>query len=428
MAKKTIKSCYIWDERLMAECDRLPAVAERASRVQSLIVSYSLINKLQVVHSTPALYEDLKLFHSEIYLEHLKTLQKVDDDYVIKINDEEFGIGYDCQPVSDMYQLVSVIAGGSVAAAKSIILGIADVAINWFGGWHHAQRFCAEGFCYVNDIVICIEKLRLRFKKVLYIDLDVHHGNGVQDAYNLSNSVFTLSIHKYEPGFYPGTGSVEEVGNLTGKGYTCNIPLHESYNDETMEYVFGKVFHKVYDSFKPEAIVVQCGADALAGDPMGGGGVTIKGYCTCVQNVLDKQKPTVLLGGGGYNYSNTAKLWASITALVVDVELDQNIPEHDYWPLYGPDYILSIQPLLARDKNCKADLDNCIAKIEDNLKFFIEGETIKQETDTEKQNQISTCKKFKETLYKRRKKLQIKENNVLINDESFNNDVYNFID
>ncbi|KAJ2942817.1 hypothetical protein O0L34_g15005 [Tuta absoluta] len=369
-----VKVCYIWDEDLTKQCDRLPAVPGRASLVHNLITAYNIIENVKVVRSSPSTYNDLKVFHSELYLDHLTSFTNIDEEYMSSTQDEEHGIGYDCPPVSNMFELVSMIAGGSITAARCLVLGLADVAINWYGGWHHAQRSGADGFCYVNDIVLAIEKLKPKFPKVLYIDLDVHHGNGVQDAYNLSKSVFTLSFHKYEPGFYPGTGNAEDIGNLSGTGYSANVPLQASYSDTTLDYVFEKVFEKVYSLFCPAAMVVQCGADALAHDPHGGAGLTIQGYCSCIQRVLDKRKPTILLGGGGYKHPNAARLWTSLTALVTGVELDENIPEHENWTSYGPDYMLPVQPTLARDANKKSYLDNCLSTIIGNLEKYLGNE------------------------------------------------------
>nr|XP_021182633.2 histone deacetylase 8 [Helicoverpa armigera] len=359
--------CYVWDEKLIEECDRLPAVEKRATMVHDLIKAYNLHKRLTVVRSAPATYKDMKEFHSEQYLDHLKKFIEVDDDYMSNTQDEEYGIGYDCPPVSDMFGLVSTITGGSLTAARCLLLGMTNVAINWCGGWHHAHRSRAEGFCYVNDIVIAIEQLRKKFPKVLYIDLDVHHGNGVQDAYSQSKSVFTLSFHKFEPGFYPGTGNIDEIGKDNGTGYSCNFPLHASYSDDTMEYAFEKVFNSVYDYFNPDAIVVQCGADACARDPNGGANLTTRSYCYCLQLVLDKRKPTLLLGGGGYNHANAARLWVSITALVAGVDLDDQIPEHSHWPQYGPGYTIAVEPTLIKDKNRSSYVEDCIRKINGNL-------------------------------------------------------------
>ncbi|XP_023943861.2 histone deacetylase 8 isoform X2 [Bicyclus anynana] len=346
--------------------------------VHSLITAYGLLNHVIVVRSTPATYSDLKLFHSDLYLDHLKRFGQIDDEdgYMPTPEDEEYGLGYDCPPISNMYEAVATIAGSSVTAAKCLLLNLADVAINWCGGWHHAHRFGAEGFCYVNDIVIAIETLKLKYSDILYIDLDVHHGNGVQDAYNLSKSVFTLSFHKCEAGFYPGSGLIEDIGTLKGKGYMCNFPLHAFYSDATFEYAFDNVFTMVYSCFMPDAIVVQCGADALAHDPIGGAGLTIRGYSSCIQKVLDKRKPTLLLGGGGYNNSNTAKLWTSLTALVTGIELDEIIPEHCFWMNYGPDYTLSVQPLLCKDVNTREYIMHAISIVKENLSKYLQTDEI----------------------------------------------------
>ncbi|XP_046963938.1 histone deacetylase 8-like isoform X1 [Vanessa cardui] len=365
------KVAYIWEQDLIQFSDRLPAVLGRASMVHSLITAYGLLNHIKVIRSQSASYSELKLFHSELYLDHLKSFTHIEDDYVITAKDEKFGLGYDCPPYSDMYNSISSIAGGSLTAAKCLVMNMADIAINWCGGWHHAHKNGAEGFCYVNDIVIAIEKLRTKFSKILYIDLDVHHGNGVQDAYNLSKSVFTLSFHKYEPGFYPGSGKIEDIGRLNGKGYACNIPFHALYSDDTFVNAFDSVFTMVYSSFLPDAIVVQCGADALARDSHGGAGLTLDGYCLCIKEVLNVMKPTLLLGGGGYNHANAARLWTSITALVVDQKLDDNIPEHSFWTQYGSDYTLNIQPLLTKDLNSKKYVDECVTTVKGTLYRYL---------------------------------------------------------
>ncbi|XP_013189653.2 histone deacetylase 8 [Amyelois transitella] len=438
-----LRCSYIWDENLISECDRLPAVLGRASMVHDLLTAYCLHRKMKVIRSVPASYDELRKFHSELYLDHLKCFIDVDEEYMTNAQDEEFGIGYDCPPVSNMLQLVSTVAGSSITAAKCLVLGIADVAINWCGGWHHAQRFAADGFCYVNDIVLAIDTLKQKFSKVLYIDLDVHHGNGVQDAFNLSKTVFTLSFHKFEPGFYPGTGSIDDVGSLTGKGYCANLPFHGAYSDDSIQYAFEPIFNEVCEYFVPDAIVLQCGADALAGDPHGGASLTSKGYCSCVKMVLDKRKPTVLLGGGGYNHSNTARLWTTITALVLGITLDEEIPEHKYWPKYGPGYMLHIEPNMIKDNNKKDYLDDCIKNIKDNINKYLirkvcEGPVVKRKkiyTNSSKEtimqeNNIACKSDVPENI----DNVAIIENEIAVPKENHNNDnvtstdVYDFID
>lgn len=365
------KVSYIWDESLITECDRLPAVPNRASIVNELIMAYGLHKHMMVVRSKPATYKELREFHSDLYLDHLKTLLDIDGDYIPSKEDVEYGIGYDCPPVSNMYDLVSTIAGGSITAARCLQLEMAEIAINWCGGWHHASRFGAEGFCYVNDIILAIEQLRQKYPKILYVDLDVHHGNAVEDAYNISNSVLTLSYHKLESGFYPGTGRLEDIGMLNGKGYTINFPLKEAYSDESLCYAFEQTFPLVLSAFEPDAIVVQCGADCLLHDPSGRTAVTLDGYTKCIQAIIAAEKPILLLGGGGYKTTNASKLWTSLTALTLGVDLDVNIPEHDYWTEYGPNYTLTLDSSLVKTKVDKAYLDECVKVIKDNVKTYL---------------------------------------------------------
>ncbi|XP_068623387.1 histone deacetylase 8-like [Battus philenor] len=391
------KPCYIWDPSLINQCDRLQAVPDRASLVHNLITAYGINNHLQVVRSIPATYDDLKKFHSELYLDHLKCLKEIEEDYIASSQDEEYGIVYDCPPISNIYELVSNIAGGSITAAKCLLLGISNIAINWCGGWHHAHRSRAEGFCYVNDIVLAIEKLREKFQKVLYIDLDVHHGNGVEDAYKLCDSVFTLSFHKYEPGFYPGSGGIDD-GNVMGKTNICNFPLNAFYSDKSLDLAFGKVFPEIFSKFLPDAIVMQCGADALVGDPHGGACLTEQGYIMCLQKVLAENKPVILLGGGGYNHPNAAKLWVTLTSVAAGIKLDENIPEHDDWLQYGPHYLLSIQPSLTKDLNTDDYLNKCVKKIKYNLESTNDEKNCHLPTKRRKDNINSFTVNSKESI------------------------------
>ncbi len=149
--------------------------------------------------------------------------------------------------------------------------------------------------------MLAIQRLRKVYDRVLYIDLDVHHGDGVENAFCFSNKVFTLSLHKYSPGFFPGsnfcplqfhgfliicsqgTGSIKDVGNGKGKFYSLNIPLKDGINDEDYYYVFKSVFAEISYAFKPDAVVVQCGADALACDPLGGFNLTPDGMGKCLE-------------------------------------------------------------------------------------------------------------------------------------------------
>lgn len=220
--------------------------------VHELIQAYNLHRRMECIKPNLATDEHLSLFHSQYYLDYLKnectadmSLNNIDDsedsDDTCDVDDEQlnYGLGYDCPKIYNLWKFVRTIAGASITAANLLLSGRRTV-INWCGGWHHAQRDEAEGFCYVNDIAIAIQRLRSRFQRVLYIDLDVHHGNGVENAFAYSRRIFTVSFHQHQPGFYPGSGSVNDCGHGNGKGYCINFP----YKSQIRGELFIKYFCK----------------------------------------------------------------------------------------------------------------------------------------------------------------------------------------
>lgn len=140
-------------------------------------------------------------------------------------------IGEDCPPFPSVFQFCSLSSGGSISAAHAINSGAADVAINWAGGLHHAKKREASGFCYTNDIVLGILELLRVHPRVLYIDIDIHHGDGVEEAFYSTNRVMSVSFHKFGD-FFPGTGDVKDVGIGEGKGYAVNVPLRDGIGDD----------------------------------------------------------------------------------------------------------------------------------------------------------------------------------------------------
>ncbi|XP_028409691.1 histone deacetylase 8-like [Dendronephthya gigantea] len=340
------KIAYIHSDLFLTYCNKLPKVKQRASIVHSLIEAYGLLKleNISIVEPEAATVHDLTRFHSKDYVTCLQKASECCDDSEMEDDFEAYGIGFDCPSFEDFYDCLSNIAGGTLKAAQCLNNKSHSIAINWAGGWHHAHRDEAAGFCYVNDIVLGILKLKERFPKVLYIDLDLHHGDGVQEAFFHTPSVFTLSFHKYAAGFFPGTGSCFEVGEGKGKHHTLNIPLLDGINDKLFAEIVKLVVKDVNSYFQPDAIVCQCGVDGLAGDPMNSFNLTQYGLAACVHYISSLQRPLLLLGGGGYNFPNAARCWTYITAMLLNRKLPSNIPEHEFFLKYGPDYSLEIAP------------------------------------------------------------------------------------
>lgn len=200
-----------------------------------------------VLPSKLATKDQLRLCHSGDYLDVLEGLNAsgniiTSDNEEEEVEEstvgEEFGLGYDCPRIPKMLEFCQRIAGGTLSAADALIDG-AQVAINWCGGWHHAQRDSAAGFCYVNDIVIGIQRLlQGKFDRVLYIDMDIHHGDGVESALSSTKRVLTLSFHQHEAGFFPGTGEGLQVGFGAAKGYAVNFPFKQHISGDNYKKYF----------------------------------------------------------------------------------------------------------------------------------------------------------------------------------------------
>lgn len=364
VVKQNRKVAYVLSGHLVKQCSRLDKVKNRAMLVHSLLSSYKLLNNLVPIPLVKATEEDLLSFHSSDYVHFLR-------DPDAERNEEEaseFGLDYDCPTMENMMDLVLTLAGGSISAANSLVEGNVQVAINWCGGWHHAQRDKAVGFCYVNDIVLAIHNLKQKFGKVLYIDLDVHHGDGVENAFSFTNQIFTFSIHKMEPGYFPGTGSQEDIGFGKGQYYTLNIPLKAGVTDGMFCHIFSTILPNLLSSFKPGAVVVQCGADCLTGDPLGGFNITPVGLGRCLSQVLDADLPTLVLGGGGYHLQNTARCWTYLTSVILNKEIDNEIPDCDpFFQYYGPSFELEVTPGCAKNNNSNQQVDEIIKTAVDNI-------------------------------------------------------------
>ncbi|KAH9499073.1 Histone deacetylase 8 [Bulinus truncatus] len=359
----------------MLKANDLIRIEGRAQLVHALISTYGILQYINVIPPRSANEPEILGFHSSDYLKCLQDISVINDcDEVVehsKSDLEGFGLSYDCPLQKDLFETASLISGASLTAAQQLLDGSADIAINWYGGWHHAKRDAASGFCYLNDIVLCILKLREKFDKVLYVDIDLHHGDGVEEAFSTTCKVMTVSFHKMSPGFFPGSGDVDDIGTGRGKYFTVNVPLMDGIKDKEYFSIFTRVMKQVKEKFAPDAVVMQCGADTLSDDPMVSFNLTHLALAKCVCYILTWNLPTVLLGGGGYNFPNTARCWTFLTALAAGKKLPVDIPEHEYLLDYGPSYELTTSP--GNKKNCNTDqyLTTIVNKIEKNLSNIV---------------------------------------------------------
>lgn len=227
-----------------------------------------------------------------------------------------------------VFERASTAVGGSILAARSAFQG--RIAYHPFGGTHHAKRDRASGFCFFNDPVFAILTfLDEGCSRVLYVDLDAHHGDGVEDAFADDPRVFTISVH--EAGRWPGTGAADD----RREGRARNLPVPARINDTEFAYLIDEAVLPLAERFRPEAVVITAGADPLAGDPLSTMELSNVALWEAVAAVAARAPAAVVLGGGGYNPWTLARFWAGLWGRLSDKALPETLPAEARGPLSG---------------------------------------------------------------------------------------------
>ncbi|MCK4416831.1 MAG: acetoin utilization protein AcuC [Candidatus Latescibacteria bacterium] len=286
-----------------------PFDISRAGKTRTVLNSMGLLSgngRSEIVPIRPERIL-LKKFHSAHYLHVLKTAAK-EHWGTEAVN---MGIGTpDCPVFKGMYDCAVLSCGGTLTAAKLILSGATDVAFNPSGGFHHAGPECAAGFCYINDVALACMILAEEGKRVLYLDVDVHHGDGVQNAFYDRSDVMTISFHESPKTLFPGTGFEDEIGTGQGRGHCVNVPLPVGTHDQAYMKAFKAIALPLIAHYNPDVIVFELGADALAGDPLAHLYLTNNVYTDIISLLMRFNKPILATGGGGYNIDNTVRAWA----------------------------------------------------------------------------------------------------------------------
>jgi acetoin utilization protein AcuC len=255
----------------------------------------------------PAPRAVLEKFHTSRYLNTLQAAAKGN----FEPGALGMGIGSsDCPAFEDMCDYSVLACGASLKGVELIVKGEADAAFNPSGGLHHAGPEQASGFCYMNDVALACMVFAEHGKKVLYLDVDVHHGDGVAYAFYNRSDVMTISFHQNPRTLFPGTGFEDEIGEGPGKGYCVNVPLPAGTYDEAYMKAFEELAVPLIGKFAPDVFVFELGADALAGDPLANLYLTNNTYSEIIASLQDFEKPILMTGGGGYNIDNTVRAWA----------------------------------------------------------------------------------------------------------------------
>lgn len=253
-----------------------PMKPHRVRMTHNLCLAYGLYKNMEIFRPQLVSEEEMTRFHADDYVHFLKHVTP-DNSEMYSKELTRYNVSVDCPVFDGLFKFCQMYTGGSVGGAYKLNRGTNDIVINWAGGLHHAKKSEASGFCYINDIVLAILELLKYHHRVLYIDIDIHHGDGVEEAFYTTDRVMTVSFHKFGE-YFPGTGGVHDVGVDKGKNYSLNFPLKDGIDDQNFEVIFKDVLTKVMETYSPGAVVLQCGADSLSGDRLGSFNLSLKGH------------------------------------------------------------------------------------------------------------------------------------------------------
>jgi acetoin utilization protein AcuC len=278
----------------------------------------------KLVEARTATEDELLCFHTPEYIRVLKEA----NTGIIPVEAAEHGLGFGDNPVfKGVFEWSCYSTGASIQAAELVAGGEAEIAFNICGGLHHAMPGRASGFCYLNDAVVAIKYLTRLGKRVAYVDVDAHHGDGVEYAFYDSNRVLTVSIHESGQFLFPGTGNLKDTGLTEGEGFSVNLALPPGTGDNEYLDAFEELVPPFIEAFGPDVLVTQLGVDTFSTDPVTHLNLTTYGFERIIKRFRRMNLPWVALGGGGYNLSNVARAWTLAWAIMNEAPVPETIPE-----------------------------------------------------------------------------------------------------
>lgn len=311
-----------------------PFRVERSKLARALMEAHGLLARegVRTAGAEAATPEEVRLAHAEEYLEAVRAAgtrpEEAGGRYL------RYGLGTGDNPVFPrMYEAAALHVGGTLAAARAVHRGDVPHALTLGGGFHHAHRAKASGFCVLNDLTVALRALLQEgARRLLYVDVDVHHGDGVVYAFYDDPRVLAISLHEDGHHLFPGTGFVHETGEGEGEGYSVHVPLPPRTADDAYLDAFRAIVPPLAEAFRPDLILSQMGADAHHRDPLAHLELTTHAYREIARE-LDALAHRVAggrwvaTGGGGYDPSAVARAWALDFAGMVGADLQDGLPE-----------------------------------------------------------------------------------------------------
>jgi len=322
------KTGLVWEERFL-DYDFGPQHPLRPVRVKltyELIRSKGILHQgsVEVIKPRLASREEILLFHEEEYVRLVEQYSEKGSGLL------DMG---DTPAFKGCYEATSLVVGASIVAADEVMGGRLSHAFNPSGGLHHAHPERASGFCIFNDPAVVIAHLKARYnvKRIVYLDVDAHHGDGVMYGYYDDPAVLDIDFHESGKFLFPGTGFPDEIGKGAAKGLKLNIPLMPSTGDEAYLEAFRQIVPDALKKFRPEIILVQCGADGHLNDRLAHLRLTTKVYSEVVSMMHSLAHELcngklLLFGGGGYTLANVPRVWTVAFATLAGVKPSDEIP------------------------------------------------------------------------------------------------------
>ena len=326
MARKT---AFIYSDSLSKHTlsETHPMKPVRLRYTYELLEAYGAFDapNVSLVSPRAASNDELLWYHSPEYIEAVRRLN--DGDLSVDQLSFNFGPG-DNPAYQGIYDASALSTGATLTAVELLLSDEVDAAFSISGGLHHAMPSYAYGFCVFNDPVIGIKRLLAEGMRVAYVDIDCHHGDGVQHAFYDTDGVMTISLHESGAFLFPGTGHTQEIGAGRGRGYSVNVPLYPYTTDEVYLWAVREVAMPLLQRFRPDVLVTQLGIDSHFRDPITHLALSVQGHAAVVEELgsLGVGK-WLALGGGGYDLQAVARAWALDFAVMSEQRLSANIPQ-----------------------------------------------------------------------------------------------------
>lgn len=278
----------------------------------------------RIVSPRPPTEAELLKFHTSDYVDAVRRLSQGET----VLNAAHYRLGFGDNPIfTGMYDSEGLKVGAALVGAELLLSDEADIAFSFGGGLHHAGRGFASGFCVFGDGAVAIHRMLEEGWRVAYVDIDAHHGDGIQQAFYDDDRVLTISFHESGHYLFPGTGFTSELGRGAGKGFSVNVPLFLFTDDDTYLWAFDEVVPPLVERFAPDVLVTQLGVDAHWRDPLTHLALTTHGFEALFQRLRRLSPRWLAVGGGGYAPDVVPRTWTVAWGIMSDQSFSNELPQ-----------------------------------------------------------------------------------------------------